>query len=130
MGARSARYAIDGPFAEDELHDWLAPSGEGDGGGEIVGVAAAAYEGAVADAAGGFIEGASGGGAGGEVAVLVEGDGADGVVGVEGGVVDAELFGESGFDLGFDGGLRLRGGCGFFPGIRSETWGDLGCRPC
>ena len=98
-------YAVDGPFAEDELHDGLAPAGEGDGGGEVVGVAAAADEGAVADAAGGFVEGATGGGAGGEVAVLVEGDGAYGVVGVEGGVVDAEFFGEGGFDFGFEGAL-------------------------
>ncbi len=108
LGARSARDAVDGPFAEDELHDGLAPAGEGDGGGEIVGVAAAADEGAVADAAGGFAEGAAGGGAGGEVAVLVEGDGADGVVGVEGGVVDAELVGEGGGDFGFEGDLGSR----------------------
>ena len=105
LRARSAGDAVDGPLAEDELHDGLAPAGEGDGGGEVVGVAAAADEGAVADAAGGFVEGAAGGGAGGEVAVLVEGDGADGVVGVEGGVVDAELVGEGGVDFGFEGEL-------------------------
>ena len=36
--------AVGGPFAEDELHDGFAPAGEGDGGGEIVGVAAATDE--------------------------------------------------------------------------------------
>lgn len=46
--------AVDGPFAEDELHDGLAPAGERDGSGEIVGVATAADEGGVTDAAGGF----------------------------------------------------------------------------
>jgi hypothetical protein len=73
---------VGGPFAEDELHDGFAPAGEGDGGGEVVGIAAATDEGGVADAAGSFVEGASGGGAGGEIAVAVEGDSADGVVGV------------------------------------------------
>ena len=77
--------AVGGPLAEDELHDGFAPAGEGDGGGEIVGVAAASDEGGVADAAGSFVEGASGGGSGSEIAVAVEGDGADGVVRVVGG---------------------------------------------
>ena len=75
--------AVGGPLAEDELHDGFAPAGEGDGGGEIVSVAAATDEGGVADAAGSLVEGATGGGGGGEVAADVEGDGADGVVGVE-----------------------------------------------
>ena len=88
-GVAAGGDAVDGPLAEDELHDRLAPAGEGDGGGEVVGVAAAADEGGVADAAGGLGEGAAGGGGGGEVAVLVEGDGADGVVGV--------AWGRSGF---------------------------------
>ena len=82
FGGDSALDTIDGPFAEDKLHDGLAPAGEGDGGGEIVGVASATDEGGVADAAGSFVEGASGGGAGGEIAVAVEGDCADGVMGV------------------------------------------------
>ena len=72
--------AVGGPLAEDQLHDRFAPAGERDGGGEIVGVAAAADEGGVADAAGGLVERATGGGGGGEVAVAVEGYGADGVV--------------------------------------------------
>jgi hypothetical protein len=76
-------YAVGGPLAEDQLHDGFAPAGEGDGGGEVVGVAAATDEGGVADAAGGFVEGASGGGGGGEVAVAVEGYGAYGVVAVK-----------------------------------------------
>ena len=76
----TGRDAIRSPLAEDELHDGFAPAGEGDGGGEIVSVAAAADQGGVADAAGGFVEGASGGGCGGEIALAVEGYGADGVV--------------------------------------------------
>ncbi len=82
-GAVPGGDAVGGPLAEDQLHDGFAPAGEGDGGGEIVGVAAATDEGGVADAAGGFVEGAAGGGGGGEVAVGVEGDGADGVVAFE-----------------------------------------------
>ena len=103
--------AVSGPFAEDELHDGFSPAGEGDGGGEIVCIAAATDEGRVADAAGGLVEGAAGGGGSGEVAVGVEGYGADGVVGVhvrvEGGlgvlVVAKDLAGE-GF-VGEAGGL-------------------------
>ena len=75
--------AVDGPFAQDQLHDGLAPAGERDGGAVVVGIAAAADQRGVADAAGSFVERASGGGGGGEVAVRVEGDGADGVVRVE-----------------------------------------------
>jgi hypothetical protein len=75
--------AVGGPFAEDELHDGFAPAGEGDGGGEIVGVAAATDEGGIADAAGGFVEGATGGSGCGEVAAGVESDCADGIVGVK-----------------------------------------------
>src|ERR1035437_7552603 len=74
--------AVGGPLAEDQLHDGFAPSGERDGGGEIVGVAAAADQRGVADTAGSFVERATGGGGGGEVAAGVESDGANGVVGV------------------------------------------------
>src|SRR6201999_2651236 len=48
---------------------------------------------------------ATGGGAGSEVAELVEGDGAYRVVGVEGWVVDAEVVGEGAVDFGFEGGF-------------------------
>src|ERR1035437_7229089 len=82
FGGGACGDAVGGPLAEDQLHDGFAPSGEGDGGGEIVGVAAATDEGGVADPAGSFVEGATGGGGGGEVAAGVEGYGADGVVGV------------------------------------------------
>ncbi len=75
--------AVGGPFAEDELHDGFSPSGEGDGGGEIVSVAAATDEGGVADAAGSFVESSTGGGGGGEIAAGIESDGADGVVTAE-----------------------------------------------
>ena len=77
----------------------FAPAGEGDSGGGVVGVAAAADEAGIADAAGGFREGAPGRGSGGEVAVDVEGDGSYGVVRVlvgfagEGGVDAALKFG-------------------------------------
>ncbi len=100
--------SVDRPLAEDELHDGLSPAGEGDGGGEVVGVTAAADEGAVADAAWGFAEGSSGGGSGGEVAVLIQSHGSYGVVGVEGGVFDAELVGEGAEGFGFEGGLCER----------------------
>ncbi len=123
LWARSACDAVDGPLAKDELHDGLAPAGEGDGGGKVVGVAAAADEGAVADAPGSFAEGAAGGGAGSEVAVLVESDGADGVMGVERGVVGAESFRERGLDFGFEGGLlggsTAEGGVGVAEGFRA-----------
>jgi hypothetical protein len=122
LGGCAGGDAVDGPLAEDELHDGFAPAGEGDGGGLVVGVAAAPDEGAVGDAAGGLAEGASGGGAGGEVAVLVEGNGAYGVVRVEGGVVDAELVGEGVGEFGFEGGLRFTGVRGN-PRLRCETWG-------
>ena len=72
--------AVGGPLAEDKLHDGLAPAGERDSGGEIVGVAAATDEGGVADAAGGFVKSATGRGGSSEIAMGVEGDGADGVM--------------------------------------------------
>jgi len=79
---------VSGPLAQNQLHDGLAPSREGDRGGEIVGIAAAPDEGGVADTARGLVEGSAGGSGGGEVAVEVDGDGADGVVTPLGGVVD------------------------------------------
>jgi len=79
--------AVGGPLAEDQFHDGLAPAGERDGGGEIVSITTATDEGGVADAAGRLVEGASGGGGGGEVALGVEGDGADGVVAAKAGGV-------------------------------------------
>jgi hypothetical protein len=89
FGGGTASDAVGGPFAEDELHDGFAPAGERDGGGEIVGIAAATDEGGVADAAGSLVESATGGGSGGEIAAGIESDGADGVVtGETGGVVN------------------------------------------
>ena len=85
FGGGAVGDAVGGPLAEDQLHDGFAPAGEGDGGGEIVGVAAAADEGGVADTAGSLVECATGRGGGGEVAVAVEGYGADGVVTAEAG---------------------------------------------
>jgi hypothetical protein len=96
---------IDGPLAEDELHDGLAPAGERDGGRGIVGVTAATDERAIADTTGSFGERASSGGAGSEIAEGVEGDGPYGVVRVECGVVDAKLFGECVFEFCVESGL-------------------------
>ena len=80
VGSIAGEDAVDCPLAEHELHDGLAPAGERDGGAEVVGVAAAADERGVADAAGRLVERAAGGGGGGEIAAGVERDGADGVV--------------------------------------------------
>jgi len=77
---RACGDAVSGPLAKDQLHDGFAPTGEGDGGGEIVGVAAATDEGGVADTAGSFVQGSAGGGGGGEVAACVEGYSANGIV--------------------------------------------------
>ncbi len=95
----SALYAINGPLAENELHDGLAPAGEGGGGGLVIGVAAAADQGRIAHAAGRLGERSTGAGAGGEVAVAVDGQRADGVVRVEGWVFDAEVVGKGMGDL-------------------------------
>jgi len=54
--------------------------GDGFAGGDFRGGAGGDAVGGVADAAGSLVEGATGGGSGGEIAVAVEGDGADGVV--------------------------------------------------
>ena len=55
FGSSSGGDAIDSPLAEYEFHDGLAPARERDGGGYIVGVATAADEGGIADAAWGFV---------------------------------------------------------------------------
>src|ERR1017187_4844098 len=52
--------AIGRPLREHELHDGFAPSGSGSGGAEIIGGAAAADAKRVAEAAGSFVERASG----------------------------------------------------------------------
>src|SRR5208282_4273548 len=52
--------AIRRPLREHQLHDGFAPSGSGSGGAEIIGVAAAADERRVAEAAGSFVERAAG----------------------------------------------------------------------
>src|SRR5581483_8235998 len=67
---------IDGGFGHDNLHDGFAQAGAGGGAGGPIGVAAAADEGRIADAAGKFAAGAPGGGGGEEAAFLVERDGA------------------------------------------------------
>lgn len=72
--------AIGGPLAQHQFHNGFAPAGERDSGGEVVGVASATDEGGVTDAAGGFVEGASGGGCGSEIAARIEGDSAHRIV--------------------------------------------------
>ena len=69
---------IDGGFGEDHFHDGFAVAGAGDAAGFGVGVAAAANERGIADAAGKFATGAAGGSGGEEITIRVEGDGADG----------------------------------------------------
>jgi hypothetical protein len=96
---------VGGPLAENQLHDGFAPAGEGDGGGEVVCIAAAPDEGGVADTSGSFVEGATGGGGCGDTAADVEGDGADCVVTVL---------------------PRWRQWYLRLPGPRSETWATLG----
>ena len=88
FGRSSGGDAIRSPLAEYEFHDWLSPAGERDGGGEVVGITTAPDEGGVSDTAGSLVESAAGGGGGGEIAVEIEGDGTDGIVGIRG----IELF--------------------------------------
>jgi hypothetical protein len=83
LGGGSVGDAVGSPLAQDQLYDGFAPAGERDGGGEIVGIAAAADEGRIADAAGGLVEGSSDRSGGGEIALGVESYGSDGVMGVE-----------------------------------------------
>src|ERR1035441_4106234 len=83
LGGRASGDAVGGPLAKDQLHDGFSPAGEGDSGGEIVGVAAAPDQRGVADTAGRLVEGAAGGGGGGQVAAEVEGYGAHGVMRAE-----------------------------------------------
>src|ERR1700761_1030400 len=80
LGSVAAEDAIDGPLAEHQFHDGLAPPGERDGSAEIVCITAAANERGVANAAGGFVERATSGGGGGEIAASIERDRTDGVV--------------------------------------------------
>ncbi len=83
LRSSSSSHPVCGPLAENELHDGFAPAGEGDGGGEVVGVAAATDEGGVADTAGSLVEGATGRSGGGEVSAGVESYSADGVMRIE-----------------------------------------------
>ena len=75
----------------------------------VVGVAAAADERAVADAAGSLGERAAGRGSCGELALGIERDGADGIVRVQCRIVDANLVGESLLDFGVERGPGERG---------------------
>ena len=77
---RACSDAVGGPLAQYQFHDGFAPAGERNGGSEVVGITAAPDEGRVADATGGFVEGAAGGGGGGQIAACVEGNGTHGIV--------------------------------------------------
>src|ERR1019366_5858156 len=59
LWSRAGSDAIGGPLAQHQFHDGLAPPGERDGGGQIVGIATAANERRVADASRRFVECAS-----------------------------------------------------------------------
>ncbi len=83
LGMGAGGDAVGGPLAENQLHDGFAPSGERNGGGKIVGVAAAADERRIADAAGSLVEGAAGGSSGGKIAVDIESDRAHGVMRIQ-----------------------------------------------
>src|SRR5207249_5995632 len=69
---------IDGGFGEDHFHDGFAVIGAGDAASFGVGVAAAADERRIADAAGKFATSAAGGSGGEEMAGRVDGDGPNG----------------------------------------------------
>ena len=69
---------IAGGFGEDHFHDGFAIAGGGNAAGFGIGVAAAADERRIADAAGKFAAGAAGGGGGEQPALVIESDSADG----------------------------------------------------
>src|ERR1700741_5136352 len=69
---------IDREFRQDDFHDGFAVAGARNAAGFGVGVAAAANKRGIADAAGKFAAGAAGGSGGEEIAIRVEGHGADG----------------------------------------------------
>ena len=69
---------IGGHFGHDNFHDAFAVAGAGNAAGFGIGIAAAADERRIADAAGKFAAGAAGGSAGEETAVVIESDGANG----------------------------------------------------
>src|SRR5438874_6690009 len=68
---------IDGGFGEDHFHDGFAVTGAGDAASFGVGIAAAADERRIADAAGKFAASSARGSGGEKASVGVEGDGAD-----------------------------------------------------
>ena len=77
IGAGRAQ-KITGSFGENHFHDGFAITGRGDGAGFGIGVAAAADERRIADAAGKFAAGAAGGSGGEQPALVIERDGAHG----------------------------------------------------
>src|ERR1035438_6016763 len=83
FGGDTSGDAVGGPLAQNQLHDRFAPAGEGNGGGEIVGVTAATDQRGVADTAWSLVEGSAGGGGGGQAAAEVEGDCAHSIVRAE-----------------------------------------------
>src|SRR5438309_666730 len=95
---------IDGGLSEDDFHDGFAVAGAGNAAGFGVRVAAAADERRIADAAGKFAAGSTGGSGGEEAPVGIDGNGADGSLFVAavmlGGVLVGFTF-HPGFALGF-----------------------------
>lgn len=78
-GAGGAK-EVGGGFGHDDFHDGFAIAGAGDAAGGGIGVAAAADERRIADAAGKFAASAAGGSAGEKRAAGIESDGADGAL--------------------------------------------------
>jgi hypothetical protein len=96
---------VGGSFSHDNFHDGFAVAGGGDSASFEIGVAAAADQGRIANAAGLFAAGSSGGRGGEELAVLIEGDGADGTL-----FVAAMMFGGVGVFAATEPGSVFGGG--------------------
>ena len=81
LGQTAGSDAIGGPLGKYQLHNGLAPTGGGGGSALIIGVAAATDERRVTESSGSFVKRAAGGRGSGDVAVAIEGDGSNGIVG-------------------------------------------------
>src|SRR5215469_14691873 len=101
-------HAVDGPFAQHELHDRFTPPRERDRGRGVVGVTAAADQRAVTNTAGSLRKRAAGGGSRGKVAARIQCNRADRVMRVQRGVVHADLVGQPLLDFCVECGLAQR----------------------
>src|SRR5260370_21869753 len=71
---------VAGPLAQDQFHDGLAPSGAGDGGAEVIGVASATDQGGIADSSRSLVQSTAGGGGSGKIPIRIQSDRSDGVM--------------------------------------------------